>query len=426
MHRALQTVRRLWHDKRGNFATITGLLMGVFAIGVVGSIELAQLYNVRSALQNAADAAALAAARELSVTGTTGDSAQATVRKVVGDLFFANTDDRITNQTADVSAAYVPEDGTVTVRVSLDAKAPPLLRYALTVDRVNATSKARIAGRPNVCVVALDKTSSRAIAANDTSVLNGRNCGVYSNSSADNGIMLEAASYIRSLFTCTKGGAAGPVSNYKPGATTDCPAMEDPLSQRPEPANANAACDEKGLRIRATPKQPLSPGVYCGGLEISGTSVVTFQPGTYIIKDGEFKVVGSAKVIGAGVSFFMTGIGAALKFQGNSAFDLQAPESGDTAGLLFFESRNQSTNEVHRIWTDRAERLVGAIYLPRTTLEVDAPAPVAANSEWTAIIVRKLLMLNASQVVLNSDFAASDVPAPAGIQGTSEPPRLVY
>lgn len=75
------TLRRLAHDRRGNFGLMTALILPV-AMATVGiAMDVTQLMQVRSELQAAADSAALAAASALAGKGITDDEAKALARK---------------------------------------------------------------------------------------------------------------------------------------------------------------------------------------------------------------------------------------------------------------------------------------------------------------------------------------------------------
>jgi hypothetical protein len=174
-------------------------------------------------------------------------------------------------------------------------------------------------------------------------------------------------------------------------------------------------CDFTDLKIVAGSKT-LDPATYCGGLEVSGTANVKFNPGTYIILDGKFKVANSAIIKGEHVGFYLTGDKSVIDFSGDTTVALSGATEHELAGLLFFEDRSAKLGRKHRIGSANANELTGTIYLSRGDLWVDPNSPVAQNSAYTAIIVHKLELDEGPELVLNSDFGATDVPVPAGIQ----------
>ena len=90
------------------------------------------------------------------------------------------------------------------------------------------------------------------------------------------------------------------------------------------------------------------------------------------------------------------------------------------AGLLFFEDANSTLFRIHNIRATNAFNLTGTIYLPRGFLLVDPAATVAAKSAYTAIIAKRLLVENGPSLVLNTDYASTQVPVPDGIRSSAD------
>ena len=58
---------------------------------------------------------------------------------------------------------------------------------------------------------------------------------------------------------------------------------------------------------------------------------------------------------------------------------------------------------------------MGTIYLPLGILFVDANAPVADNSAYTALVARSLQLSEGPKLVLNSDHKSTSIPVPEGL-----------
>jgi hypothetical protein len=69
----------------------------------------------------------------------------------------------------------------------------------------------------------------------------------------------------------------------------------------------------------------------------------------------------------------------------------------------------------HRISASRAYQLTGTIYLPRGLLTIDSKKPIAAESEYTILVVQTLDLFDGPKLVLNSNYKGSVVPVPAGL-----------
>ena len=95
------------------------------------------------------------------------------------------------------------------------------------------------------------------------------------------------------------------------------------------------------------------------------------------------------------------------------------------AGLLFFGSRSQSKLLINTILSSNAQKMLGTLYLPNTSLVVESLARVGGESAYTAIVARRLVLLDNPHLVLNSNYGDTDVPVPDGIKGAGQPVMLV-
>ena len=155
---------------------------------------------------------------------------------------------------------------------------------------------------------------------------------MFSNSTHNVGIKTKNDASLKASEICSAGGIQGGGKNFSPAPLTDCPQFTDPLAGRAEPSVSG--CNASKL-VLLNQTVTLTPGTYCGGISIMGTSKVTFQSGIFVIKDGLLDVGGSAQITGADVGFFFSGQTAALSFSIDTVIDLAAPKSGDMAGMLF-------------------------------------------------------------------------------------------
>ncbi len=403
-------------DEAGQFAVMGALMISMLVMTAFFAIEFANVSRLKTSLQDAADAAVLAAATEINVSLASTKSVQERISQKVSEVFFSNTDIEINPSNAKIETTVNQEQTRVDVKVTLDGRVPPFLRYALKIDELVATSAATASSSTKICVIGLDKTISGVVQADNQASLTGNNCAIYANSTAKDSLRSNQNALVKSQMTCSAGGAQGAVKNYSPAPTLDCPDIGDPLAGRAEPAVGPCY---KTKKFNVIQDMKLSPGVYCGGITVSGNAVATLEPGIYIMKDGPLQVVNTAKIIGTNVGFFLTGTNATIVFTNSATIDLSGPETGDMAGLLFFESRTQDANAKHVILTKNANKLVGTIYLPRTELQIDAGGPVSSQSPYTAIIARRVHLFGNSDVVLNTNYDQTNVPVPSGIGGTS-------
>jgi hypothetical protein len=197
----------------------------------------------------------------------------------------------------------------------------------------------------------------------------------------------------------------------------DCPAQPDPLADRPPPP-VGPCTETQKLVIEAD--RSLTPGSYCGGIEIKKNARVTLNQGIYVIKDGQLKVDDTATLYGRNVSFYFTGTNANFDFLSSSTVDLGAPKDGPMAGILFYGDRNAPDTREYKITSDNARMLLGTLYIPQGFFTIDAKQPVADKSAYTAIVARRIDLKHSPSLTLNTNYHATDVPVPQGLGPSSQ------
>jgi Flp pilus assembly protein TadG len=390
------------------------LTLAVTAPVGLGAVALGVDYATRSMLdsklQGVADAAAIAGARELAISTST----EPLIRTVVDNFVEAQAD----KAWGPVTWTTKVDKRTSEVRVDIQQEWEPIFAklFDSEVTPVKSDATAQLlSSTTKLCVLALDTAAGGAIHYDKTSVMQANGCAVYSNSVSASSIYIEMKAKVRASAICAAGGVVYPSSDSaQPTPVSDCPPVPDPLASREEPSVG--ACDHTDMVVDAG-ATTLSPGVYCGGLTITGNATVQLSEGTYAITGGKLIFAGNAKVAGDHVGFFLSGAGSEFNFNGRAQVSLTAPKSGAMAGLLFFQSRGGGERK-HRISASKVDKLVGTIYLANGHLRIDPNARVAAESAYTAIIVKTLELDEGPDVVLNSDYGGTDVPVPDGLKGS--------
>lgn len=428
---------RLIADNRGTIALIFGLASPVLLVAAASAIEVAIQVKANTELQSVADAAALAAAREIALANANASQVQKA----------AETHARISltnSKTIGSSAGKLAVNATVVdsftgVRVDLTKTWKPFFSGLLGVadQKAAATATAHVVGSTKICVLGLmDRGVLAGVHLDNNARLTAEDCGVYSNSTSFASIRTDSNSELSAGLICAAGGTMASRSvSFTPEPITDCPQLPDPLSERkPPPVDS---CLETNLVVETD--TVLSPGTYCGGLTIRDEAEVELRPGIYVIKDGPFNVEDEAELEGEYVSFYLVGDGSTFNFEEDTEISIGASKDGPLAGLLFYEALDPAvvaaaerrssffsvfsdlgalkTMRTHRIKSNDARQLLGTIYLPNSILQIDANAPVADESAYTAVVVRRLWLLEGPHLVLNADYSATDVPVPSSIAG---------
>ncbi|WP_244936310.1 TadE/TadG family type IV pilus assembly protein [Methylobacterium currus] len=450
------------------FALVAPLLLGMVGLG----IDYASWVLQRTMLQQVADAAALAVASDLQVSGASPHRMQSLAQSYVDSAVKVERGDgRVAVATVAVirerpGGPFVParwmhgEVPPTGVRVTLTqhkrAIMSRLVTPHLTDIAVSATAEA--VNSSKLCVLGLASGGIQAIQLRNSARIEADDCVVYSLSPSAVGLSGSDRSVVTATRTCAVGGYQGGHANFRPLPVTGCPTLKDPLAGRPAPPVGSCIANDLALTDGT---YTLSPGTYCGGLSIGGGAEVTLRPGIYVMKDGPLVVgppgqrteveticrppsltlgfVTAVALInickqainvrtrgymkGDGVGFYFTGNIAwpkvrtmqPLLLQPNSVVELTAPRDGDMAGLLFFEDRAAPVGRSFEVLSNSARRLVGTIYLPRGTFSVQTNQVVADQSEYTAIVANQIFLSNSPRLVINTRYSATDVPVPKGL-----------
>ena len=405
-------VKKFCRNKGGNFAVAAGVLAVPILFAMGGATDYTLLHKQQSGLQQAVDSATLATIKELGLSSITASEANAIAKAhVYSNLGVSASSDLAANLT--IAAVIGSDEKDVTVNASLMWKPLVLHHLNSSVLPLKVSATASRAGTENVCVIALDASEEDALSVTKDSSIQANDCAVYSNSSDSDGIVADSKSLLAASTTYSAGGYDGPLGSYNPEPVTDSPSIADPLISRAEPASGS--CDKTNLYLSGG-TATLYPGTYCGGLRVDDNTMVTLKPGTYIMKNGPLNIGGNATMRGEYVGFFFEGASSVFDFGVSTQISLSAPKSGSMAGILFFEERGATPDRVFRIRSKDAEKFEGTVYLPKGQLVVEKSSRVGQLSNWTAIIAKSIHIDSGPELVINSDYGASDIPVPEGIE----------
>jgi hypothetical protein len=433
-------MHRLADDCAGNVALIFALVAPIL-IGLAGlGMDSASFYNQQSRMQSAADAAALAIAKEMHLfvdnPTTLQESGKTHVEALIDELGLAER-----AHTAHVRLA--PEGTHVEVEIAMVVNSF-LPAEVWGENPIVVKARAGTYGQERLCVLGLQDKSSDTIKADNGALVTAPDCAIQSNSTDPKGLSAKNLSTLISSYTCSSGGYEGLPIAFVPKPDTDCPVLDDPLAERsPPPVGGCDFLDFKSEKGADT----IRPGHYCGGLKISNDADVFAEPGIYVISGGKFEVSNDAKLRGEYVSFYFSDDAATLVFKDKAHVELGAPKDGPMAGILFFEDRSAPLGRSFEITSGSVRKLLGTIYLPRGVFKGDGKdivkkvtnvvggvagalgvgglGVINEAASYTVIVANKLELIGVN-LVINADYAASDVPVPNGIGPNSSKVRLSH
>jgi hypothetical protein len=267
-----------------------------------------------------------------------------------------------------------------------------LMLLGLTVGTSSASATAAVhITSSSSCIYVLDTgNTASAFSASGSSVVNS-SCGIYVNSSNSSAVTVGGSATVNASQILINGGyTKSNNSTVSPIPTTGIAVLADPLASMPAPTFSG--CDYTNWSWTSSGTVSLNPGVYCGGISITGGGTVTFNAGTYILNGGGFNWGGSATLNGSGVMFYITGqagyTAAPLNAQGNGSINLTAPDSGVYEGLLFFQDRNVTYSTANTFIGNSNSVTTGAFYFPTTSLSYSG----SSTGRYQALVAKRVTM----------------------------------
>jgi Putative Flp pilus-assembly TadE/G-like len=374
-------------SRRGAVAVLVALML-VVIIGFVSlGSEVVLLLLTSRQMQSAADAAALGAV-SAELSGSPSDYTHEAFA-LAAAAGFANGQNgtTVTINSPPATGNYQGSTGTVEVLIAQ----PQTLALAKVVYPGPFTIRARTVAMTKGavdCILELDSSSTTGVSVTNGAVVNLNQCGLAVNATGSSAVLVDGGATLTTtsvsvggLVSVTNGGEInGPDGTSIVGTNkiqTLQPAFANPYGNTPVPTGSGCKYGslgpDKPLTLKHSPGlQTLNAdGVYCGGLVMSNDAQVTMNSGVYIIKGGTFNIGGAVQLNGTGVTIVLTGSGSdyAIATIGNGAtVNLTAPNTGSTAGLVFFQDPNAPKTGTDDFEGGSTVALTGALYFPSQTV----------------------------------------------------------
>jgi hypothetical protein len=270
---------------------------------------------------------------------------------------------------------------------------------------VAARSTAALQGASD-CIYALNPTISGAVSVGGTASLTAT-CGLYVNSNNATALGTNGGGVISATSYDVVGGVETHYNLYPPPNTGVSPAA-DPLSGLAAPASAPYLCDFNNYNAPNWETVTLSPGVYCGGIDVKNNTYI-FSPGVYILVGGGLTTQSAnSHIVGDGVMFYVTygttnlgnknyaGVGIAA----NSTVSLKASNTGPYAGILFFEDRSApETDDTYGGGSSAVYQ--GVIYAKNADITIYGNSSV--DSRYTIVVADTISLVGTTS--FNSDYS---------------------
>jgi hypothetical protein len=377
----------LLKDESGQSVVIVDLFIGLVAMGFLAlALDVGVLSRQERMAQAAADAAALAAAEELSAGASSNEqSAANAIAKLNGFDTTLATNPATVTLTTPATGNYT---GSAYVQATVSRPIPTMFlrafRSSWATMNVSATSIAGGSQTSQTCVC-LEGASGQDLNMSNNSTINANSCGVVDNSSSSNAVGIVGSATLKALSLGTvsttwdnssninNAGSISPSTTIVQGITSTCgPTM--PAA----PNYSGCVADPGGSYGTFTWGPGSASGVACyNGLTIGANgATVTLNPGTYVIPTGELHFEsganGHSNVGGNGIFFYLTGTaslvidnGANVNLVAGGATESggsTAPAVGIYNGIVIYQAA--SDTKAMSVQGGATTFMNGAIYAP--------------------------------------------------------------
>ncbi|HEX5010624.1 MAG TPA: pilus assembly protein TadG-related protein [Planctomycetota bacterium] len=378
-------------------------ILAIVIFGFVGlAVDAAHIQSAGSQLQNAADAAALAAAAKVHLEGLTGGSlgTYAVTRKAATDIAVLNlaAEKTVTlkaNASNDASGDVVVgfwnnEDHTftpnlvlpnavkVTARLSGDSAAGALpltfgSMFGAATSDVERTAIASLDFEPNAFIHVLDPSGKGTLKLSGTADIQCAEGKVQVDSSNSCAIDFNGTPTLTAAKTTVHGGSCAASGCIQGPLVQNGPVEADPLADiLPTTTDWNTVKAAMAKPLGATgaiaAAGVFTPGYYPKGLSINNSTTVTLLPGTYMFGD-DLSMSGQTLLSGAGVTILMDK-GAKVSVGGGASLVLTPPVAGPYEGLTVMFHRETTGGSVCSIGGGGAISFEGTLYCPKGEVDL--------------------------------------------------------
>jgi len=387
-------------------ALLFPIIIGMAGIGV----DISNWMMFKREMQTSADAAALAGAWDLA-NGASEDVVKATALKeakknwyddsVAGNsliikIYSAGEDDDNCGESDAEHSDAEHSDGEYSdsehsdnkcknarVKVEIKGKTDTWFSaYFLSEDiYIGTEAEAEVVKESKFCVLGLDETASATVTSLGNVNLDAEDCGIAVNSNSSTALSFGGNSKVELGEVKLVGDyelTGGSVDFSYKKMLTEASATKDPYVDLDLPvfASCSDAQQNAGPSLY-TDDTTLDPGVFCGGLKISGNDNVILNPGTYIMDGGDFESTGNGTIVAIGVTIILTNSGTTsygsygnIKITGAKDIRLSAPTSGDYNDIAVYQDRLADEGSTYnKIKGTVGLEVDGAIYTPQRKLE---------------------------------------------------------
>jgi Flp pilus assembly protein TadG len=362
--------------RRGNIAVMTAVCLTVVISIVAIALDGGVLMDDSKRVQSAADASAFAAAEDLFLhyqTYTGLDplgTAKAAATRLAGENGFPS----ITVNIPPASGYYAGQAGYAEVIITYSQ--PRYFSSLFGSPSLPVVGRAVARGAwvaPHVGILLLDPTASGSLGMNGGTTMTVAGVPIIIDSNSPTAATaVGGAKAVAPIYDITGvPGTSGSGTAFSGIIQNGQKPTPDPLAYLPEPDPSTMVVQATHATHASGPTTlTVSPGVFTGGIQITGQASLIMAPGIYYMDGGGFAFSGNGSLTATGVMIYnapqkSTDI---ISINGNGAIDLSPPTSGIYTGISLFQDRT-STNTVS-VTGNGASSISGTFYVAGGTLSV--------------------------------------------------------
>jgi len=384
---------KLFRDEGGQSTIIAAAFMGLVAMGFLAfALDVGMLSRQKRMAQAAADAAALAAAEEVSAGASSNEQTVANaIAKMNGFDTTLSTNPATVTLSTPGSGNY---SGSAYVQATVSRHVPTMFlrafRSSWATMNVSATSIAGGSQTSQTCVC-LEGTSGEVLNLSNNAKLNATTCGLVDNSSSSNALGIVGSATLTALTLGTvssnwnnssninNGGSIANSTDIVQGISSTCaPTMPT------APTYSSCVADPGGSYGTFTWGPASASSVVCYNALTVGAngSTCTLNPGIYVINGGELHFESGASnhsnLGGNGVFFYLTGTaslvidnGANVNLVAGGATESgggTAPTVGSYNGIVVYQAA--ADTQTVQIQGGSSTFMNGALYAPGANIDM--------------------------------------------------------
>lgn len=403
--RCVEIARRFFSARDGNVAVIFALAIVPVVVGTGAAVDYSKASQARAAMQGALDSTALTLIK--TAADTESDELGTDATKYFTAVF---NDSNASN--VEVTASYDSSNAILDLNASAYVKTSFMGLAGISKLNITAESKSTLGGTETwpVCVMITNPDSNHTLLVKNEATIDFNNCMVQVNTSNWDAVEARDTSYIHSTngVNCFVGDIH--YGDITPAKEASCDLLSDPYASYVVPTNS---CDYTNTVVNAN--TTLSPGTYCGGITINGSSDVTFSPGIYYIQDGDLQILSESNVTGSGVTFLISGSKSKVKISTTGTITLSPDvdkSAGQWAGFLIFQNPPSSNGGDDKC-SDKGQdatiqsatmNVSGTFYFAGEKLNITKGANVTVNP---GSIIADFLLPDGGHLTLTGDANAS-------------------